>query len=293
MVLSLSLLVFWPAAVRARPSRGPPLPRAVRALLHRLDQQKSPQKRFAVFDADHTLWNRDVGVQFQKWMARRRYFPRTAQPRLARAWRRYRSGKLSGLSMFKLAVTGMAGMQEARVRELAARYWDRGFGSFEGQIFRPMKVLVRELQRRGVDVYIVSASNPWLVAEGARRLGIDESHVIGMGVEVKGGRLTDRLTRPVPWEAGKVEAIRARIGAGRPVLVAGDSTGDLAMLGLTRREQGDVSMIVNAHRNPAVHAAARQNGWARATFDAHDTLGVVSLGNVHENHRGGDWCGHK
>jgi phosphoserine phosphatase len=175
--------------------------------------------------------------------------------------------------MFKLAVTGMAGMKESRVRRLAARYWERGFGGFEGQIFAPMKALVGELQRRGVDVYIVSASNPWLVAEGARRLGIDRSHVIGMGVEVKGGRLTDRLTRPVPWEAGKVDAIRARIGTGRPVLVAGDSTGDLAMLGLTCRAQGGVSMTVNAHHKPPVHAAAKQHGWARAVFDASDTLG--------------------
>ncbi len=239
----------------------------------------------AVFDADHTLWNKDVGEQFQKWMMRHKLYPARSQRDVQRAYQHYKQGTLPGLEMFKGAVTNMAGMRESKVKRLAARYWQRGFGGFGGQIFAPMKALVGELQRKGVEVYIVSASNPWLVAEGAKRLGIDEAHVIGMGVEVKGGRLTDRLVRPIPWEAGKVAAIQARIGRVKPVLVAGDSAGDLALLGLTGQgpaspgpagarsdKSPGVSMTINAHNTPAVHAAARRNGWARAIFGGQDTM---------------------
>ena len=51
-----------------------------------------------------------------------------------------------------------------------------------------------ELQRRGVEVYLVSASSPWLIEESAKRLGVPAGRVIAMTAEVDA---SGRLTREV------------------------------------------------------------------------------------------------
>ncbi len=246
------------------------LPGAVQRLVKNLPKPAPGKKLIAVFDHDKTLVEGDVGEQFMKWMLRKGYFPDNGL--LKSAQRAHQQGKLDDLELFKLAVTGMAGLKESRVQALAKRYYDAGFGGYAGRIFAPQKALIAELQRRGVEVHIVSGSNPWIIRESAKHLGVPSEHVHGMSVEVKDGRLTDRLVQPVPWREGKVAAIDAAKLRERGVIVfaSGDSSGDLKMLELATK--GGLSMTVNDKDAPAVAKVAEAQGYARAVFTPADTL---------------------
>jgi HAD superfamily phosphoserine phosphatase-like hydrolase len=247
------------------------LPVEVRHFLDNLPTAPAGKKLIAVIDHDKTLVQGDVGEQFMKWMTRKGYFPDTA--RLKAAQRANKQGQMDDLDLFKLAVTGMAGLKESRVAALAKRYYALGFGGFASKIFAPQKALIAELTRRGVEVHIVSGSNPWIVRESARHLGVPVQNVHAMGVVVENGRLTDKLVDPVPWREGKVNAIDAAKLRERGVIVfaAGDSSGDLKMLELPKGH--GISMTVNDHDAPQVAKVAQENGYARATFTSVDTLG--------------------
>jgi HAD superfamily phosphoserine phosphatase-like hydrolase len=215
-----------------------------------------PGRRVACFDADGTLWAEDIGEAFLRWLVAgkvlravdcsrdvyRQYEERVAEERTAG---------------YVWAVAAMAGLREEEVqlwaRQLAAAW----------PTYRPaMAGLVRGLADHGFEVWIVSASNDWLVKAAAPTLGFDPPRAIGIGVEVERGLLTDRPVRPVPSEEGKVEVMSRRIGA-MPEIACGDSLGDLAML-----EAAAQPLVVARHDQPgsALLAIARERGWPVTTF---------------------------
>jgi HAD superfamily phosphoserine phosphatase-like hydrolase len=248
------------------------LPSEVRQFLENLPEPEPGKKLVAVFDHDKTLVQGDIGEGFMKWMMRKGHFPNNAL--MKQAARANKAGKLTDLDLFKLAVTGMAGMKESRVEALAKRYYELGFGGWENRTFAPQKALIAALMEHGVEVHIVSGSNPWIVRESAKRLGVPLENVHGMTVEVKDGRLTDRVVEPAPWQSGKVKVITAAglRKYGRIVFASGDSVGDIDMLALTR--QHGMSMTVNDHDSAPVAKVAKEKGYARAVFTSKDTLGA-------------------
>src|SRR5207253_1938648 len=97
------------------------------------------------------------------------------------------------------------------------------------------------LRNMGWDVWIVSASNRYVVEAGARLVGVDPSHVVAGEPVVEHGVLGDKLVAPLPWGPGKVSGIVRQIGR-KPDLVSGDSRGDLWMM---RYSKGAV--LLNEH----------------------------------------------
>jgi phosphoserine phosphatase len=217
----------------------------------------------ATFDADGTLWGGDVGEGFFTWMLRNRYYPAQRIPELRDAWQRYKAGTFDGDKMYELMATGMAGMKETEVKRLAATY----FNSVQRQrIYRPMQALVGALSSTGFTPWVVSGSPWWVVAAGAKHFGIPESHVIGLAVRVDGsGRLTDEIIRPVPWKEGKAERIMQALGR-RPVIAAGNSTGDAYMLKIA----SELPLVINPA--PSFLRTAEQRGWAVNHFTREDEM---------------------
>ena len=210
----------------------PRMARLVRRLVRRQRQG------VAAFDADGTLWRVDVGQEFFRWMVRGRHYSKSefdGNPGRERAfygmlqerWRAYRAGTFDGEQMYELMATSMAGMRESTVKDLASRFV-RGHRM---SIYRPMQLLVRAVDQMGITPWVVSGSPVWVVAAGARELGIPSARVIGLSVEVENGVLTNRIVRPVPWKEGKVSRLLLHTGQ-RPLLVAGNSHGDHQMLEL-------------------------------------------------------------
>lgn len=122
--------------------------------------------------------------------------------------------------------------------------------------YRAMVRLIRVLQRIGVEVWIVTATNRWSVAHLAAKLDIPFEHVIGVETTQANGRLTTQVVRPAPTGPGKAETLQAALRPEqRVVLAAGDNLTDWDLLALA----SDVRLAV-AGRTPALLEAAEAAG---------------------------------
>jgi phosphoserine phosphatase len=142
-----------------------------------------------------------------------------------------------------------AGLSEQEVRSAAAVYV-RQF--VNPRVFAEMAALVAALNRAGVELWAVSSTNKWVVAEGVRPFGIPESRVLAAEVRVAQGLVTAEIV-DVPTGAGKAAALK-RMGLACPDAVFGNSIHDLAMLELACR-----AFPVNP--SPALIEVAASKGW--------------------------------
>ena len=213
-------------------------------------------RRIACFDADGTLWSEDIGEAFLRWLIAGGLLPRVADlgDPYADYERRVRENRTAG---YEWAVTSMAGLAEQDVR-----LWARQLAAAWPNWRPAMSSLVRGLAARRCEVWIVSASNGWIIEAAAPTMGFDPGNALGIRTAVVDGILTDRVVRPVPSEGGKVEVIRRCIGE-VPMLAFGDSLGDLAML-----EAADQPVVVGRHDQPgaSILEIARQRGWPITLF---------------------------
>jgi phosphoserine phosphatase len=129
--------------------------------------------------------------------------------------------------------------------------------------YRPQMVeLLKGLRGAGYDVWMVSASNGWIIEASAGFVGCDAAHTLGIRVETAGGVLTDKVVSPVTCNMGKVDAIVKRLGR-KPDLAFGDSMGDFEML-----ESARLPLVVGRHDKPNAELpkVAREKGWAFHAF---------------------------
>lgn len=224
------------------------------ALLPSLEPSAAP--RLACFDADGTLWSEDLGEAFFRWLIAGDLLPHVDCTR--DVWADYEARVAADRSAgYMWAVQGMAGLRVAEVER-----WARQLAAAWPNARPAMVALTRGLAACGFDVWIVSASNPWVVRAAAPSVGVDPARVIGMSVEVDDGVFTDRPALPAICRGGKVEAIRQRFG-NVPYLAFGDSVGDLEML-----EHAAQAFVVGRHDKPGVSLLpiARERGWPIQLF---------------------------
>jgi phosphoserine phosphatase len=115
-----------------------------------------------------------------------------------------------------------------------------------------MVALVAKLRERGVQLWAVSSTNRWVVAEGVTRFGFPEERVLAADVRVNSGLITTELI-DVPTDEGKAQTLR-RIGIPTPDAVFGNSIHDLAMLEIARN-----AFPVNP--SPGLLEAAAKHSW--------------------------------
>jgi phosphoserine phosphatase len=142
-----------------------------------------------------------------------------------------------------------SGLREQELRDAAARYVQE---FVRPRVFHEMATLVATLLKTGVEVWAVSSTNRWVVAEGVRDFGIADDRVLAAEVRVAAGVISSDLV-DVPTDEGKAATLK-RIGIPTPDAVFGNSIHDLAMLQMAR-----CAFPVNP--SPALIAAAAKNGW--------------------------------
>lgn len=213
----------------------------------------APGRRTACFDADGTLWSEDIGEASYRSLLAGGVLPTLPGADPEAVYRDYEARvDVDRSAGYAWAVQCMAGVRES---DLAV--WSRQM-AYAWPNYRPaMTGLVRGLTAAGVDVWIVSASNVWVVRAAVARLGVAPDRVIAMESVVRDGVLTDEMVRPLICLEGKVEAIDRYIGV-RPDLAAGDSVGDLAMLAAAREP-----IVIGRHDLPgnALLREAAARGW--------------------------------
>ncbi len=205
--------------------------------------------RIAVFDCDGTLWGGDSGYGFMVWSLEQGLVSRSTSDWIDTRHRAYHQGKVSELEICGEMVQIYAGLHEQEIRAAAAQY----VAEFvRGRIFQEMSALISALRHAGVELWAVSSTNKWVVAEGVRTFGIPQERVLAAEVGVKGGIITSEII-DVPTDEGKATALK-RVGLAKPDAVFGNSIHDLAMLEIARN-----AFPVNP--SPALLAATVAKGW--------------------------------
>ena len=205
--------------------------------------------KVAVFDCDGTLWGGDAGNGFMVWSIEQGLVSREATDWINTRYRNYLAGQVSEVEICGEMVRMYAGLHDDALRSAAARYV-REF--VQPRIFAEMADLLAKLNQAGVQLWAVSSTNKWVVAEGVRAFNIPEERVVAAEVRIANGLITSELVG-VPTGEGKAEALQ-RIGLVRPDAVFGNSIHDLAMLELARR-----AYPVNP--SPSLITAAARHGW--------------------------------
>jgi len=238
--------------------------------------------RVAVFDADHTLWNGDIGDEAFLAAGAEGFLLAETWRGPVRSW-----GEAWGLSLSDVPAEGVRQVMEASTsgalertglsRGLAPGAWraalyamqawayagrTRGevaaFGEqlfsrgFEHRLYAQMRRLVAGLRARGVEVRIASASHGALVVPGAARLGLAEAQVFGMepALDAEGRTLND-LAQDT-YGPAKAATVEAALGGRRPLWAFGDSvlSTDRELLG--RAVHGVAVAAKEAHREAAL-----------------------------------------
>jgi phosphoserine phosphatase len=215
--------------------------------LERLVFQLQPQ--VAVFDCDGTIWGGDAGYGFMIWSIEQGLVSRAMSDWIDTRHRAYMAGTVSELAICGEMTQMYAGLREAELRSAAAEFVKN---HVQHRIFAEVASLLGRLRERGVELWAVSSTNKWVIAEGVRQFGIPEERVLAAEVRVESGLLTADLI-DVPTDEGKAASLR-RVGLDHPDAVFGNSIHDLAMLDIARQ-----AFPINA--SPALLAAAGSRGW--------------------------------
>ncbi|MGD0547774.1 MAG: haloacid dehalogenase-like hydrolase [Terracidiphilus sp.] len=205
--------------------------------------------RVAVFDCDGTLWGGDSGNGFMVWSIEQGLVSRATSDWIDTRYRAYLAGAVSEVEICGEMVRMYAGLRDEELCSAAARYV-RDF--VQPRVFAEMAALLSKLGQAGVELWAVSSTNKWVVAEGVRGFGIPEERVLAAEARVADGLITGEMV-DVPTGAAKAVALK-RMGLDRPDAVFGNSVHDLAMLEMARQ-----AFPVNP--SPALIAAAARNGW--------------------------------
>jgi phosphoserine phosphatase len=205
--------------------------------------------RVAVFDCDGTLWSGDAGYGFMVWTLEQGLVSRSTSDWIDNRHRAYRSGGVSEEAICGEMVQIYAGLRDQELHAAAAQY----FNEFvRPNIFPELVKLVGELRSTGVELWAVSSTNRWVIAEGVREFGIADERIVAAEVRVANGIITSQLV-DVPTGPAKAAALR-HIGLPHPDAVFGNSLHDLAMLEMAR-----CPFPVNP--SPALIAEAAKRGW--------------------------------
>jgi phosphoserine phosphatase len=179
----------------------------------------------AVFDCDGTLWYGDAGNGFMVWTIEQGIVSRSTSDWMDTRYRAYLAGGVSEVQICGEMVQMYAGLRDDELRSAAARYFNE---HIRPHIFSEIAALVAALRKANVELWAVSSTNKWVIAEGVRDFGIPEERIIAAEVKVANGMITSELV-DVPTGPAKAAALR-RAGLPRPDAVFGNSLHDLAML---------------------------------------------------------------
>ncbi len=181
--------------------------------------------------------------------------------------RAYRAGNVSEEAICGEMVQIYAGLRDQELRAAAAQYFNE---FIRPNIFAEMVKLVAVLRNAGTELWAVSSTNRWVIAEALRDFGIPEERIVAAEVQVANGIITSELV-DVPTGPAKATALR-RIGIPHPDAVFGNSIHDLAMLEMAR-----CPFPVNP--SPALMAEAGKRGWGYFKPEGADGLHAAVNGD--------------
>ncbi|MBY0315757.1 MAG: haloacid dehalogenase-like hydrolase [Bdellovibrionales bacterium] len=196
------------------------------AILAKVDdlKKKFPPPYYAAFDADGTLWDSDVGENFFQFQIDHCDL---AALKGIDPWEHYLSLKKKHPPEAYLWLAQIcSGFSLAQVRLWAQKAVELR----PPEVFESQKILVAELVKRNVQVYVVSASVHWAVEAALSTVGLPLTSAMGVKTKVVGGNITKTQDGPITWRAGKAEALMLATKGIPPIFCSGNSSGDVQLL---------------------------------------------------------------
>ena len=142
---------------------------------------------------------------------------------------------------------------------------------YQNKIYPEMRELLANLQTYGFEIWVLSASPELLYQEFVHEnLGIPKNRILGVKSVISHGKVTNQMIHPIPQNEGKADAIQTFIKA-RPLLVCGNSRGDLEMM----NESVGIKLIVNPDNGQIQKGvgAGDMNGYTvKQYWNQHDGL---------------------
>lgn len=234
-------------------------------LIFKLEQQSLENEGDCIlaFDADHTLWDADVGVDvFEALLHSRKMRNAPAAALLAELTRfsidiprdsdvhelaqalhqSFLMGKYPDDLAYAMHAWAFAGFSEAEARQFADEV--ARAGGLDTKIRPVFRRILSWAKSKNITPYIVSASPLWMVQAGAALLGLDESNVLAMTPCVLNGQIQPSISGPVVYGEGKAQVLQGILhqenqknakNKSRVLLAAfGDSAWDASMLRLAK-----------------------------------------------------------
>jgi phosphoserine phosphatase len=222
-------------------------------LLGRLERRldgRAPGRLAVASDCDGTLWSGDVGEAMFERLLAERAVREEALAALAAEAERYgvdaattepnaltialyqafqRGGYPEGRA-YELMAWAFAGWSRAELAALADRVLDAFALERAADERRATHEVLAWAERRGLEVWLVSASHVAVVKAAAARLGLGRARVVAMTPAEEHGVQAPRIVPPAPNGDGKVAAIRSAAPALELVAALGNSVHDAAML---------------------------------------------------------------
>jgi phosphoserine phosphatase len=214
------------------------------------DDVLSRTPRTAVFDCDGTLWSNNSGLDFMYWEIEQGLLPKSAVGTLLKRYDLYLSGEVSEYDICGEMVSCHADLSVNDIRAACQRFAQE---HILPNIFPEMLELVRRVREQGAEIWAVTSTASWVVAEGLEPFGIGVDRILGVELICKDERATAELI-DVPTDEYKAYALE-RAGLPHPEVVFGNSIHDLHMLEIAK-----TPYAVNP--NPDLRVVAEERGWS-------------------------------
>lgn len=180
----------------------------------------------------------------------------------------------AGVDYVQKRIKYLAGMTPDEISDLGYRIFVE---KYRDKIYPEMKVLVKNLQNYGFEVWAMTASPEFLYQKIVMtEFNIPAERIIGTKGIVRDGVMTAELVKPVPQDAGKADSVQTFIKT-KPILVGGNSRGDLEMM----NESAHIKIMINPDDKKIVsgkHAGA-MNGMTAKQYWERDPNAIITYCN--------------
>ncbi len=213
----------------------------------------------ALFDLDNTLLRGDSDHAFGDYLAAHGEVDAQAHRlRNDAFYADYQRGELDIRAYSEFVLATLVGRSRAELEALQERYVRE---VIEPMILSAGQELLAEHRRRGDTLVIITATNSFITAPIARRMGVD--HLLATEGEVIDGAYSGRIKGIPCYREGKVlrlqQWLREQGHSGHPSCFYSDSHNDLPLL-----EWVDEAIAVDADARLAEQA--QQRGWRQISL---------------------------